>query len=183
VSLRHALLYRGLALGLALVLSGCMTRPATELPTTPLSDASQWRLEGKLGVKAHANSGNLSISWEQIDDAYDIRLYGPLGVVVAQVSGNDSGATLNLPEAPPLRASSPEALVRQALGYPLPVSPMRYWVRGIPAPDEVFDVTTEGFRQLGWQVVIQQTDVWGPVKIRIQRPEVRLLLVVKKWRY
>lgn len=169
--------------GLTLALSSCMIRPEPESPTTRLSEASQWRLEGKLGVKAQANSGNLSIVWAQIGDAYDIRLYGPLGITVAEVSGDAAGATLNLPDRSALRASSPEALVHEALGYPLPVSPMRYWVRGIPAPREAFDVIADGFRQLGWQVVIRQRDDWGPVKVQIQRPEVRLLLVVKKWRY
>jgi outer membrane lipoprotein LolB len=150
---------------------------------TRLSDASQWRLQGKLGVKAESNSGNLSITWSQIDDAYDIRLYGPLGVTVAEITGNALNATLDLPDSPPLRAASPEMLVQQALGYPFPVSPMRYWVRGMPAPDEAFDATADGFRQFGWHVAILHRDEWGPVKIRIQRPEVRLLLVVKNWRY
>ena len=160
-----------------------MTHPAADGPSMQLSDATQWRLDGKLGVKAQANSGNLSISWEQNNEAYEIGLYGPLGVTVAEVSGDADGAILTLPDHPPLRASSPEALVQEAMGYPLPVSPMRFWVRGMPAPGEFFEATADGFRQLGWQVTIRQRDIWGPVKIQIQRPEVRLLLVVKTWRY
>jgi outer membrane lipoprotein LolB len=171
-----------LLFGLALALSGCMTGPA-KLPSMRLSEASQWRFEGKLGVKAAVNSGNLSISWAQLGDAFDVHLYGPLGITVAEVSGDAGGATLSLPDRPPLLASSPEALVREALGYTLPVSPMRYWVRGIPAPGEAFDVTTDGFRQFGWQVVIRQRDTLGPIKIHMHRPEVSLLLVVKSWDY
>jgi outer membrane lipoprotein LolB len=168
-----------------LLLAGCATRAPLPVGSgaASLQAAQLWSLDGKLGIKAADQSGNLGLRWEQDHDAYNIGLYGPLGVTVARISGDGQGATLELPDQPGRQAGNPEALVQAALGYPLPVTPMQYWVRGMPAPGLPVDIHKAGFRQLGWDVTIRQQGPAGPLKIQLQRPEVRLLLVVKEWRF
>lgn len=176
---RHWSVICCLALGL-LLLSGCATRA---VPLGSLAAASNWSLDGKLGIASAGHSGNLSIFWVQESDRYTISLYGPLGITVGHISGSMEGATLDLGDGNPQQANSPEALALAALGYALPVSPMRYWVRGIPAPGQRFKTIDDGFQQLGWDVLIRRQGVLGPQKIQLQRAEMKLLLVVKAWHY
>ena len=114
---RHWSVFCCWGLGL-LLLSGCATRA---IPAGSLAAASNWSLEGKLGIVAAGHSGNLSISWVQESDRYAISLYGPLGISVGHISGSMEGATLDLGDGNPQQASSPEALALAALGYALPV--------------------------------------------------------------
>ena len=168
-----------------LALAGCVGRApqSGDSGAASLQTAQLWSLDGKLGIKSAGQNGNLSVRWEQDHDAYNIGLFGPLGVTVGRISGDGQSATLALPDQPARRADSAEALVQAALGYPLPVAPMQYWVRGMPAPDLAIEITSTGFRQLGWDIIIRQQGPAGPVKIQLQRPEVRLLMVIKEWRF
>tara|TARA_B110000503_G_scaffold16942_1_gene24330 strand:+ start:12348 stop:12887 length:540 start_codon:yes stop_codon:yes gene_type:complete len=163
-----------------LLLSGCATHA---VPVGSLAAASNWSFDGKLGIVSAGHSGNLGISWVQASDQYAISLYGPLGITVGHISGSAEGAALDLGDGNLQQANSPEALALTALGYALPVSPMRYWVRGIPAPGQRFKTFEDGFHQLGWDVTIRRQGALGPLKIQLQRAEVKLLLVVKAWRY
>lgn len=167
---------------LTLGLMGCATRTPPEVPSG-LAIASSWALEGKLGIVSAGRSGNLSISWTQDADQYEISLYGPLGMTVGHISGSAQGAAMDLGDGQRQQANSPDALVQAALGYALPVAPMGFWVRGMPAPGTRFQTIEGGFSQQGWDILIRRQGLLGPEKILLQRPEMKLLLVVKTWRY
>lgn len=53
----------------------------------------------------------------------------PLGQTLAIVSQNRQGATLELPNQPPRRAAEVDTLMQDALGFSLPVSGLRDWLR------------------------------------------------------
>ncbi len=89
-------------------------------------------------------------------------------------------ATLDVPGDPPVSARSADELLFQSTGLALPVTPLRYWVRGKPAPG-AFSRTESGFVQSGWTVEYLGFEQGLPTRMRIERPEVRLILVVRGW--
>ena len=116
-----------------LVFSGCQSVPPDVSPGA-LAIASEWKLTGKLGVKTPERSGNFAFDWQQTGEQFDIALRGPLGMQIAHIYGHQQRSYLDIPDQQGLQATSPDELAALALGYSLPVSPMRYWVRGIPDP-------------------------------------------------
>jgi outer membrane lipoprotein LolB len=82
----------------------------------------------------------------------------PTGQTLAYIVDSKEGATLTRADRQQYRASSVEALTRQALGWSLPLSLMQYWVQGESAPGTPTDVerTLDGrllaLTQNSWRV-------------------------------
>lgn len=168
---------RYLAGALLLVgLAACTSRPVI----TGTGAEASWSLNGRLGYIAGKEHGNLSVDWRQRPDHFEINLLGPLGVGVARVEGEPGRVVLDMAGRDPVVARSADDLVEQVIGVALPVSQLRYWVRGKPAPLP-HQSTADGFRQLGWQIAYLQYEQQLPVKIRLTRPGVKVMMVVKKW--
>lgn len=139
-----------------------------------------WSLTGRLGVVAGRRHGSFTVDWRQNRAAYSIDLLGPLGIGVARITSDGRKVTLHIARHDPVVADSAEALLAKSLGLDIPVTPMRYWVRGKPAPG-AHETTADGFRQAGWTVDYLDYRQGLPVKIRLTRPEVKLLMVVRRW--
>lgn len=160
------------------LLAACTSRPVVTGSFSP--EDQSWSLVGKLGVSAGLERGNFTIDWQQERNAYRINLLGPMGVGVARIEGDDDQVTLNLPGESPVTASNANDLLLATLGLDIPVKPMRYWVRGKPAPG-AWRKTPSGIRQQGWNIEYLEFEEDLPVRIRLTRPEVRLVMVVKAW--
>lgn len=170
-----------LVLGLVIGLSGCASR-YSEPGSGNLAEAENWAFVGKLGVRAADENANLAVEWEQQGARFEIALAGPLGLSVARIYGDEHGVTLETREGEALKAGDPNELLLMTLGYDIPVEPMRYWVRGIPAPWAPHKRTRDGLRQLGWTITWEQWENARPTKMRFQVPEASLKLVVRHWR-
>ena len=133
-----------------------------------------------MSVRSGTEHGSFSIDWYQKKDAFDISLFGPLGVGIASINGDAASATLMVPGDPPLVASDADDLLHRGLGLDLPVGPMQFWVRGVPAPG-THTKTRGGMKQMGW--TIEYLDFAGdlPRRIRLTRPEAKITLVVTQW--
>ena len=154
----------------------------------------QWRLIGKLGVRTEADSGSVTIDWQQRGDAYTIRINGPLGQGNLRVEGNSQSITLQQPGRQPVASTTPELLLRETLGWFVPIDNLRYWVQGIPSSDDVIHrpVYDEqgmlvAFEQADWSVSISRyksVEKWLlPYRIKIKRDEIELILAIHQWRF
>lgn len=185
------------ALGL-LLLQGCTrTPPAAPVSwqqhSTSMAALEHWYLEGKLGYRTAADAGTARLSWRQAPQWAEVSLSGPFGAGSAHIRTDPEGAVLRQPGAAELRAASGEALSRELLGWELPVSELRDWVRGIPfrgAPVEAmhFDALgrLERLQQDGWELAFsdyRDTDAgFLPGRIDADDGHVRIRLVIKSWR-
>ncbi|PRB80275.1 lipoprotein insertase outer membrane protein LolB [Pseudomonas sp. MYb185] len=155
---------------------------------TPLTD---WTLQGKLGVRAPAESGSGTLFWLQQQDHYDIRLSGPLGRGATRIQGSDAGVTLEIAGQPPASASSAEALLEQQIGWRLPVEHLLWWVRGLPAPDSPSrlqlnpDSQLARLAQAGWTVEYSRYQLIDglqlPQRLQLSGHDVLLTLVITRW--
>jgi outer membrane lipoprotein LolB len=165
----------------AFALTGCVT--GTGDPDSRLGSLSTWQLRGKMGIRSDGGNANLSFVWNESPGRYDISLKGTLGVAIATVTGTGNQVVLTLPDGRFYRSNRVENLIEDHVGYRLPVSLLRYWVRGLPDPDYEVQPREEGFSQQGWQVTFQQFSTAGPRKILIEQDDIRLKLAALEWAY
>lgn len=187
---------------LALALAGCAAMPAR----TPqeVADAWQrhaawvrgqaaWRLEGRFALKVGRRGWTAELHWRERGGTYRVDIFDPLGRAVAQLDGGPQGVTLRTGGGAPRAAGSAAALMRSELGWSLPVAGLRYWVRGVPAPEGRptrmrFDDSGRLLRltQDGWDVSYLGYDAAPaprslPTRLRLVNGDVRLTLLVDRW--
>jgi outer membrane lipoprotein LolB len=98
-----------------------------------------------------------NFQWHENDDTILLTLLNPLGQTLANVKSSPSEAVLELPNHKPQIAAHLDELMQQTLGFALPVSHLRYWLRPSPAPSSSANVSTDPHN--GRLVKIQQ-DGW-----------------------
>lgn len=171
---------RVLAVSCLLALLGACATPARVVP--PSAHAEQHFVRtGKFALRVsepyqadHAVQGGFV--WQDENESLMLDLTSPLGATLARISINETGALLRESNGKETRAATAESLVQQVLGAPVPVSVLRHWVRGAPAPAAaVEDVQQDAagrmssFTQEGWKVDLGQYDALGPTRLTAVR--------------
>jgi outer membrane lipoprotein LolB len=138
---------------------------------------------GMFGVK-----GNLH--WRQTPDAFDMRVAGPFGIGAATISGRDGEVQIRTSKRS-FTTRDPEGDLKARLGWTFPVSHLRYWVLGQPAPGSkaVFEFDRDGritaLEQDGWTLAFGEYQDAGavdlPRKFEVANSELRLKVVVDTW--
>lgn len=157
-----------------------------------LNRIQNWHLSGKVGVIAQHNSGSASLNWTQQQNHYTISLVGPLGAGGLTLDGRPGSVTMETADGKHATAQSPEKLIAQQWGWQLPVSQMKYWIRGLPAPDapsqSQFDAyhRLSSISQLGFNVQFLSYYNLGslsvPDKISITSPSIKVKIIVHQWK-
>ena len=167
----------------ALLLStGCAQLPVETGP-------ADFRVEGKVGVVEGERSHAARFVWRQTGDRYDIVLWGPLGQGSTRLRGDSDRIEITGRSAGPALSGEPGMVMRQRLGWSLPLAVLPWWMSGRPAPDggvEASERDDEGrltaFRQLGWQVNYDRFDargdLAGPGRITAERPGYRVRVTI-----
>lgn len=150
-----------------------------------------WQIDGKLGVRAPNDSGSGVLFWLQRRDYYDIRLSGPMGRGASRLTGHEGDSVLEVANQGRFEAASPEQLLKEQIGWKLPVSHLQWWVRGLPAPDSKSRLTLNADSRLyhleqdGWQVDYgdyrEQDGYWLPERLKLTSDELDITLVIKDW--
>lgn len=182
-----------------LLLSACATRPpappadraAWQAHRAALETLTHWQAQGRVGVRAGEEGWNASFDWQQQDQDYRIRLRGPFGQGAVELHGNEQGVWLKQADRPAVFALDPESLLERETGWWLPVSGLRFWLRGLPAPgseseyrwDELGGLTH--LEQRGWRIDYsryRQTDALRlPDRINIEGDTLRVKFVIDTW--
>ncbi len=138
---------------------------------------------GMFGVK-----GNLL--WRQAPAAFDMRVAGPFGVGAATIVGHGREVEIRTAKGS-FVTRDPEADLRSRLGWTFPVSHLRYWVLGQPAPGSraQFELDGDGrivaLAQDDWTLEYGEYQRAGaldlPRKFEVANAEIRLKVVVDTW--
>lgn len=192
-------------MSMSLLLNGC-AELGVKSPTWPwrkgeviaahderaVTALDNWSLSGRLGVQ-HDDSGfSAGIDWRQRFEDFDIRLSAPLNGGTYRLSGEAGAVTIEKPDGESDRATSAEELMLRHLGWSIPVSGVRYWVRGLPAPNSEIAHQTKDelgrltdFAQDGWRISIldhrKLGDLTLPRKLFLVHSTLKVRLVIKNW--
>ena len=188
--------------GLLLLLPGCSLFPeGTPAPPPELKTRSEffqqysnWSLSGKVGIKQGAQGASASFQWQQKYQSLSLALQGPLGQGGGHLKSQEGLYTLSTHDGQTLTDHDPDRLMAQATGLALPVSALKYWLRGLPKPGEPYALTItesgETLQQGPWTLNYQYRQ-WShyplplPRKIvaqaRINDIDYKITLVIASW--
>lgn len=137
-----------------------------------------------LGVKA-------DLRWAQnTDGSFDMRISGPFGVGAATITGDRKRVLVRTREGE-YDTPDPEQWIQGRMGWTLPISGLRYWVLGLPAPqsEASIELNLEGqavaLEQDGWHLEYSEYQLRDgyvlPRKFEATNPATRLKVVVDEW--
>ncbi|MFK0572030.1 lipoprotein insertase outer membrane protein LolB [Endozoicomonas sp.] len=188
------------------VLSGCATRSVDTGGQVSYEEREQrwqanqkrlnrlqtWQMTGRLNLKVPDRSGTMSVDWRQQSDRYKLFLDGPFGASIARISGDHQGVSVTASDETRY-GPSPELLLYSLTGWQFPVSHLRFWIKGLPAPGGDARITLndlgypEKIKQAGWDIVYQQYGLGKgqrlPTRLVVSKGDVRLSLVVNNWQF
>ncbi len=152
-----------------------------------------WRLQGRIALRVEQTVHTLRLHWQQRGADFTLQFSGHLSQQAHELSQQAQGAVLRTPDGGEYRASDAEALLREHLGWGIPVYGIRYWLRGMPAPGlpvqelRVDDAgRTLRLRQGEWELQIleymRQENLELPRKLLLVHARLRLKLVIHDWR-
>jgi outer membrane lipoprotein LolB len=195
-----------LCLALALSLSGCATlespfdrtaqaprnqRLSSTERSAQLSRLDSWKASGSVGITYRGKTDIGTFVWQQEGLNYDFRTYGPLNSASIRIAGRPGFATLWKNANTTRSAASPEALMRQEMGWFLPLSNLRFWSRGLAAPGLKGQTRYDQFghlaflEQQGWAISYQRYQAVGdkdlPRNVLMSRGDLRVKIVFKQW--
>lgn len=129
------------------------------------------------GVNKDAVQGGFV--WRDLGTNLVLDLTNPLGSTLARVEVSDFQSVLINSVGQRMVAPSPDDLLARVLdGRPLPVSGIRYWVKGELMPTaQALGVTHDEQGRLltaeqnGWQISLSEYDAKGPTRMHLLRNE------------
>ena len=191
----------GLAFALVVLLVGCEVLPGApgagrradwQAHLDWLETLTVWRTSGRVAVQVPDDGWTATLRWRQRDDDYRIQLSGPFGQGAVRIDGSASMVVLRTADGRERRAATPEQLIAAELNAKVPVSLLRFWILGRPAPAvtvEELEVDEAGhlqrLAQAGWLITYQQYEAHEagalPTKLAIGQENSTARFVLDSW--
>ncbi|MCX4187011.1 lipoprotein insertase outer membrane protein LolB [Methylophaga sp. OBS4] len=157
------------------------------------AEMGDWAFRGRTVIIQGKEGWNAGISWQEQGENYLIKLSGPFAQGGIILDGNDRQVTLTLDDGEKMTAATPEQLLAEAMGWLLPVSALRDWIRGIPysqLPVDSQQLDAKGrltlLKQAGWEIEFLRympfENYSMPSKVFMKHPDLSVRLVVSDWR-
>ena len=182
-------------LTLVLVLGGCVHTPPpppADLPWSveAMAAADRFVVKGKVGFRRGETGGNAALTWQQDGERYRLAASGPLGQGATRITGNSQ--RIRIEDGKGMHESdAPEVLLAEALGWPVSINSLSYWVRGLAAPGSTAEVQNDDagrparIRQQDWDIVL---DRWRaddgrvlPHRVVATGGDSRVTLLIGRW--
>lgn len=153
---------------------------------------NKWHIKGRISISTDRVSGIAAIYWEQSNSNYKIRIVAPLGQGTYILSGSQDGVYIQGSNNIKLTNKDPEKLMKEVLGWSVNIDNLRYWVRGLPAPNishELLSLNDEGLlehlQQSGVNLTIKRyknfAGILLPKKITIKKDNLKLNIAIVDW--
>ena len=180
------------------LLSACATQPQHIPDQTSWHDArasleafDEWLMRGKLAVRTPSTSESANLSWQQQGNLAELELSGPLGAGATRITADERWLLIDAGDDQQRYDISATDVIEARLGWPLPVTALPFWVRGVPAPGDLpaeLDTNNgelSGFVQDGWTVSYsgwqQQANLKLPTRVTLTNGTVPARLLIRDW--
>jgi len=193
--------WRGLIVVALLSLAACAPVRVRE---TPVAQAAQlareaqlraherWTISAHIGVSNGKDGGSGDLTWAQDADHYSFTVHAPVTGRTWKLSGDAHHATLEGVDSLPNTGSDPERLLRERLGWEVPLADLGAWVRGMRASGNAqveYDAQNLPalIEQAGWKVEYRDwfadRDPTLPRKLFASRGNARVRVVIENWSF
>ena len=179
----------------ALLVAACLIGACTTVPPAaprPIGVGQQdepFIVEGRLSARHGAEAIAANFRWTHVSGVDTITLGTPLGQTVAKLSGSGGGTRIERSDGSFAEAADWESLTERALGVPLPVAGLTYWIRGYPRPAFEYSIESDAagrplvLRQDGWEIIYGYAEDASPLpaRLRMNWPDVDLRIAIDGW--
>ena len=160
--------------------------------TDKLAAVVEWGLTGKLSLDDGDQGGSGRLQWDVGPDQSEMGFHGAMGRGAWRLKMGPEGAQLKLADGTEQTAADVNDLIREHVGWPVPLGALQWWARGLAAPGMIDNEQfgPEGLlvslRQFGWNVDFNRYDSVGdielPVRLKATRNNYRVKLAISRWR-
>jgi outer membrane lipoprotein LolB len=181
------------------LLAGCAPFQAETVRPTPAGEAAKqalysiqfWRMEGRIGVQTAEDAWQANLFWEHEPAQDRLRVSGPLSQGMVSIIVQKDLIYINEGNGVTQLSRDPDAMLRERLGFAVPLASLRYWILGVPNPEQ--NATTipaggdssGGFEQAGWLVRVERSreieNRTLPQRLLIQGHGVKLKIIGDNW--
>lgn len=159
----------------ALFLTGCSSLPPAGERVTA------GRFSGRISRNGKTESASGRYRYTEAPGREELELLTPLYGVLGRVTVTASGAVLEQGNHPPVTAPDAQTLMLDAFGFSLPMTHLKSWLAGKPAPETASrTLSAEAFEQLGWRIEIRRRLADGlPAVLHLTGSGVTLTLTIE----
>jgi outer membrane lipoprotein LolB len=183
------------AMATAVLASGCATTaleaPGEQRAAEP-SALTQWSARGRLALVAQGEGGSGSFAWDQRSERTELALRGPLGAGGLRLVSDGETFELSDNSGRLLDGEAARSEVERRLGARLPLTELRYWLLGVPAPArtgsspvQMATGSVPGFVQDGWVLSFEEFQAYAgwalPVRLTATTSGTRVRIVIDDW--
>jgi outer membrane lipoprotein LolB len=172
-----------------LLLAACATAPAPPVTEPPASTSDlPFAIDGRVSARRGGEAVTANFSWRHAAPRDDLVVTTPLGQTVAEISADSETGRYEFISSDGRRDSAHDwtTLTERALGTPLPVRGLAFWIMAAPRPDAPYSVEPDALgratvlRQDGWEIVYTYADDAGrmPVRLQLVHPEIEIRIAV-----
>lgn len=183
----------------AATLAACVTTPPSvtqgENPLfaarqAQLSALDHWQVTGRIAFRIADEGGTGAMTWAQHGRDMIFSFRGPLGASAFSLDGSPPDLLLRTGKGEVQRLVDPETELRARFGWSAPFASLRYWMIGLPDPDNdaVTAVDEAGLLrtldQAGWGVTYDRYEDVPPMmprKLTLLREDVRIRVIIDRW--
>jgi len=153
---------------------------------------ASWGLAGRISLDDGDQGGSGKLQWDVEPGLSELDFHGALGRGAWHLQVGPGLARLQLADGTVETAPGVGELIREQIGWPVPLDALQWWVRGLAAPGPVENriLDTQGLlvalRQFGWNVEYSRygsfAGVQMPVRLDAKRDNFRVKLAISRWR-
>ncbi len=160
--------------------------------TDKLTAIAAWGMAGKISLDDGDQGGSGKLKWDVEPGQSELSFHGAMGRGAWHLKMGPEGAQLKLADGTVQTATDVNDLIREHVGWPVPLHALQWWARGLAAPgiieDEQFgpEGLLVSLRQFGWNVDFNRydsvEDIELPVRLKATRKNYRVKLAISRWR-
>lgn len=157
-----------------------VAQPATY--HAPQNIDQDYNIDGRFSIVAQEKNYYGNFTWNHENNFDKLALNSPLGNSVAVITVDNGNATLQTSDGT-YTGSNLDELLKQRMGFTLPLAYLHYWVQGVPLPDyHVENKLTSGFQQLGWNIeYLEWADDNHPSLVQVSNTGLKIKLLISNW--
>lgn len=193
---------RSVLVVLTVLVAACAPLRVHESPATlaaqsareaELAPRNHWNLTARLAVSSGNDGGSGELEWRQDGASYVFTVHAPVTGKTWKLSGDAQRAVLEGVDQQPLTGNDPERLLRDRLGWDVPLAELTAWVRGMRASGMPAQLQYDArnlpavLDQAGWKVEYRD---WFddrspalPRKVFASRGTARVRVAIEQWSF
>jgi len=191
--------YASALLVIALSMTACASREVREQGAwlnerLALFDAQPvWSVSGRVALSDGERGGSLAFQWQADGPSHEIALRTMAGGRQWRLRFDDLDAILVGTNIEPLRGENPDPLVEAAVGWPIPVRDLAWWIRGLVPPKRTTttryaeDGTLEFAQAPPWSLTFQRYNDYEntvlPSRLEAVSDPYRVRIVLRNWQF